>query len=445
MRATLEMICTAATLAVGLGVAVHAASPPQTGGALAAPASPGEPASLTQRGGAPETRDKREEVSLLGPGVPRWESTWGGDADDDAAAVVRAPDGGLVIGATSASAGLGAEDAWLIRTDAEGRWQWDRTYGGNKSDRLHDLVGLGGRGLLIVGESRGGAQRSDAWAVRVDPEGRQLWSAFFGGRDDDRASAGVDLPDGGFALAGVTHSSGDGKGDAWLIRLGPSGEEIWSRTFGATGWDAAHAIAVTGSGDLLIAGEQTRREAVAPDLWLARVPRTGQGDPLWELRLGAEGTDRALGLLALDDGGALVAGETEGREGRPDGWVVRTDAAGQVLWQRRLGGLFTDRLHAAVALPDRGFALAGLTHSKGYGSTGIGGLGNAWLVRLDEHGQPLWDRAYGGPGAELARALVLTEPGVVLVGGTHSEGAGREDAWVIEARLHHTGLQSAAR
>ena len=170
---------------------------------------------------------------------------------------------------------------------------------------------------------------------------------------------------------------------------------------------------------------------LAATLALARpvptVPEPPRAPATWERTFGGPREDKLYALAPMADGGALVAGSTRGRgTSRFDGWVLRLDAAGRPLWQRRDGGGDTEQLYGAVATADGGAFVAGHTRSAGAGESDL------WLQRLGADGARMWERTLGGPENDRVRALAAgAAGGVVAAGFTGSAGAGGRDLWVV--------------
>ena len=81
-----------------------------------------------------------------------------------------------------------------------------------------------------------------------------VWSETFGGADDDYAWSVQQTSDGGYILAGETYSNGSGGSDAWLIKTDSEGREVWSETFGGADWDYAYSVQLTSDGGYILAG-----------------------------------------------------------------------------------------------------------------------------------------------------------------------------------------------
>jgi len=147
----------------------------------------------------------------------------------------------------------------------------------------------------------------------------------------------------------------------------------------------------------------------------------------WARTFGGPHEDKLYGLAPMADGGALAVGSTRGeRVTRFDGWVLRLDAAGRPLWQRRDGGRDTEQFYGVVAAPDGGAFVAGHTRSTGVGESDL------WIERLDPRGVRLWERTVGGLENDRARALAPDRAGgVVAAGFSGSAGAGGRDLWVV--------------
>ncbi|MBA7535894.1 hypothetical protein ES705_28153 [subsurface metagenome] len=103
-------------------------------------------------------------------------------------------------------------------------------------------------------------------------------------------------------------------------------------------------------------------------------------------------------------------------------------AAEEILtWDKTFGGIEVDMANSIIQTEDGGYAVAGYTWSKGAGRE------DAWLIKLDENGDVVWDKTFGGSNEDVARCIIQAEDGgYVLAGYTESKGAGRYDVWVIK-------------
>ena len=152
-------------------------------------------------------------------GVMEWNQTYGGAERDMVRSLVVTSDGGYALAATTESFGAGEEDFWLVKTDSFGVMEWNQTYGGAELDNARSLIVTSDGGYALAGRrADSGFGNDDFLFVKTDESGNLEWSWFYGGSDDDWVNSLVELSDGGFALAGWTHSFGAGDDDVFLVR-----------------------------------------------------------------------------------------------------------------------------------------------------------------------------------------------------------------------------------
>lgn len=152
-------------------------------------------------------------------GVVQWQKTYGGPLNESACMVWPTNDGGYAIAAITNSYGAGGHDAWLLKTDATGNLQWNKTYGGTGEDMAWIVWQTADGGYLIGGSTTSfGAGSHDAWLTKTDANGNMLWNKTYGGAGNEFIDIIIRTSDGGYAMAGYTDSFGAGSTDLWLIK-----------------------------------------------------------------------------------------------------------------------------------------------------------------------------------------------------------------------------------
>ena len=110
---------------------------------------------------------------------------------------------------------------------------WFKTYGGNQDDVGWDILLAGDGGFFILGTTNlqfEPEMRGDVYMIRTDAAGTVLWEKTYGGEGYEAGSTIVQADDGGLVIAGVTTSFGAGGMDAYLIKVDQDGNELWSKT-----------------------------------------------------------------------------------------------------------------------------------------------------------------------------------------------------------------------
>lgn len=378
--------------------------------------------SLLATGGSGSGGSSGEDTGPGGqPAAPTWAKSFGGPARDYAAAGAARPGGGYVVAGTwnQRGAGLGRigepeplgveSDAWVIALDAFGDVEWQRTYGVRSARAVGEYVSLfeiaaepdrdgdgSGDGAWVAGYASDVPTVQyfepgrDLLVARIDAADRLAWTRrhdagpltsedyFFGDEGTSETVLDIDVPaDGGLLVAAIAAATVNRNGQAtlvqrlWVVRLGPSGDRLWSTFLG---------------------NDDDRQPLALPGL-----------------------------VRALPGGGAVAAFDAKGRDGDQRVVVARLDAAPQsIRWQATLVGTKVDALHV---VDDRdgdgeseGILVAFRQHNE------------PRLVLLDANGAEVWRR--DDLAGDTIHALtsvcraVLPRPGCVYVAATDARSPG---------------------
>jgi hypothetical protein len=305
-----------------------------------------------------------------------WNRTFGGTYGELAYSVQQTSGGGYIIAGITWSYGAGYGDFWLVKTDSSGKEEWNRTFGGTYEDRAHSVQQTSDGGYIIAGTTDSyGAGHYDFWLVKTDSSGKEEWNRTFVGIDWDEAYSVQQTSDGGYIIAGYTDSYGVGSSYFWLVKTDSSGKEEWDRTFGGTYKDRAYSVQQTSDGGYIIAGYTHSYGAGSGDFWLVKTDSSGKEE--WDRTFGGTYWDRAHSVQQTSDGGYIIAGETESYgAGSIDFWLVKTDSSGKEEWNRTFGGTDGDWTESVQQTSDGGYIIAGTTDSYG------AGYGDFWLIKL---------------------------------------------------------------
>jgi hypothetical protein len=329
-------------------------------------------------------------------GEAQWTKRLGGTEWDEAYALVQTTEGGFALAGYTESYGAGDRDIWLVKTDANGGAQWNQTYGGEGVDDACALVQTTEGGFALAGYTGSfGAGNGDMWLIKTDADGKVEWDKTFGGSEGDGASSLIQTADGGFALAGYTGWSSAGNVDMWLVKTDTNGKVEWDKTFGGSENDGASSLTQTTDGGYALAGGTSSYGAGGEDMWLVKTD--AHGDIQWNQTYGGVEADGASALVQTTEGGFALAGYTESYgAGDSDMWLVKSDKNGVIQWDQTFGDFRTDSALSLIQTAEGSFLLAGLTYSAGRGDVDM------WLVKTE--GQP---KGQGIPGWETLPLLAI--------------------------------------
>ena len=292
-------------------------------------------------------------VRLDSTGQIVWQRSYGGSSSESAQSIIFTDDGGFLVAGYSYSSNgevqgnLGSADCWLLKLNFLGQLQWQGTYGGTDEEWATDLIATSDGGYAFCGwtasdngditEQKGA---NDAWVVKLNATGNLQWQKTLGGTAVDKAAALVEDSNGQLFVTGYTHSDdGDielskGSSDFWLFSLTDSGKFRWSKTYGGGASDRAEALTLMEDGRFIMAGKtfssdgDVSSKAGFYDYWVVNVDTAGL--LLWEHAFGGSEADYAHAISNLPNGQLLVVGETfsdngdiqEAPHGANDIWVA---------------------------------------------------------------------------------------------------------------------------
>lgn len=275
---------------------------------------------------------------------------------------------------------------------------------------------------------------------------------------------------------GISLSAVDEGGDAWIARLGPGGEAVWSLMIGSEGFDTIHSIDESPDGSIFVSGsfcqwttllcqisigDQLHQSKGGADVMVVKI--SSDGDVLWSKSFGSGSTDTDVwggwyslsqkGVVATQDGGVLLSGwACEGWNANcqmtiETGYVVYNHNAyllkyasnGTIERLTTMNGDGADFIQAMVAVDDDRVLVAGNHYSSTLyaGSLSVynSGGSDAWYAIYNHSShqfENLWDSKSGGN--EAFHSAAVMPDGNLVLGGTQCWGNGADCPFTIETK-----------
>ncbi len=246
-----------------------------------------------------------------------------------------------------------------------------------------------------------------------------VWEKTYGGAADDRAFFSVPAGD-GYLVVGSSSSIVANATVGWALKIDGDGNEVWNKTF-LEGFGTELRYAVNLTDGFLLVGNQFM---VSGDVngFVAKIDN--QGIIIWRTIIGGENTDKLFsGIITLD--GFTVFGLTQSYgNNQSAAWVVKLGNDGNVIWNKTFGETNPTTLRSGVLAQDGDYVLAGYADLPGDNY-------DFYLLKVHPDSSMVWNKTYGGMQSEKAYSMTKAVKGYVLVGEIESQTAST-DAWVLK-------------
>lgn len=247
------------------------------------------------------------------------------------------------------------------------------------------------------------------------------WSAMFGLTELDILYSIEQDSDGGYIVAGRTNSYSFGESDAWIVKLNSEGEVVDAKNIGTTEFEGLKSIKVVPGGGYIAAGFSDR------DGWIVKLDY--QLNIEWEIVIGGSEDEELNSIIPTPDGGYVSVGYTSSfGSGSRDGWIVKLNSLGNILWENAYGGEEDDILNSIHLAASGGYV------ATGYSSSFANGVADGWIFTIDSFGNIERQLIRGKFRANVFNSVSQTsDGGYIVVGSTHSfSESGYGAAWVLK-------------
>jgi hypothetical protein len=378
-----------------------------------------------------QAKDKKDTTSGWSAGHPikisggGWIKTLGGSDNDDGISVDVTLDGGYIIAGYTNSFGAGGNDVYLIKTDVNGDTILTKTFGGSSDDYGWSVQTTTDGGYIIGGHTRSyGAGYDDVYLVKTDANGDTNWTKTFGDTGNNYGGSVQQTSDGGYIIIGSTEASGPvGNYDVYLIKTDANGNQQWSKTYGNSAWDAGSSVQQTTDGGYIITGSTNSFGAGSYDVYLIKTD--ANGNQTWFKTFGGSGEDRGSSGQQTLDGGYIITGFTKSYgAGNSDVYLIKTDANGEHIWSVTFGEINDDVGSSVQQTTDGGYIITGWINN---GANDY----DVYLVKTDANGDKLWEKRFGGSSNDGANSIKRHYENYIITGHTNY-GTGNSDVYLIK-------------
>lgn len=231
----------------------------------------------------------------------------------------------------------------------------------------------------------------------------------YGGERFEEANDIIQTDDGGYFILGSSGSLDDVNSDIYLIKVSRDLEFEWSRLYGGQNIDRGQSIVSDGEGNYLIQGYTLNSaEGKGYDILVKKIDAAGE--EIWSETFGGNDWDFGYEIISDSLGGFLVIGETWSYgSGESDAYLIKINNEGNLLWENSYG---TNHLESGtdicLAIDDDGFLITGFTDDQS--------LAQGFVMKVDEFGETVWDAYNNESSNNVINGIVQMESGYMCIG-----------------------------
>lgn len=308
-----------------------------------------------------------------------------GSSQEDIAHSIKMYEGKYYIVGTTRKDAQSAQDYYLIRLRSNGTVEKRFRFGFPRHDVGNQVI-VDQDGVFIFGSAYDwGFPNVDMHLFKINENGEPDWEKFYGTEYQDLGLNAIRTRDGGFGLIGNSNSQLDG-GDFFIVKTDAQGNMQWQKMFGPKYVDYGFSLVENNSGEFVLAGTEN---------------------------------------------GFYLPTQTDFVTHDSDALLIKIDKEGNELWYKKFGGTSHDWAKDIIIAPEDGYFVCGSTQSFGAGSFDV------LLMKLDENGNEIWKRTFGGPEFEYGEKLTLGADGNLYIAATSASFSNdhKPDHYIIKTDL----------
>jgi len=257
-----------------------------------------------------------------------------------------------------------------------------------------------------------------------------LWTRTYGGLNQEVGVCIEELEDRSIIMCGKINSYGAGAYDIYVIKSNMQGDTLWTKTFGGVNDESANKILYTQDKGFIIIGSSSSFGFGLSDILLLKLDSLGRTE--WYKTFGDSLNQFASDIAPTLDGGYIISGNRDGDYALNEGWLIKIDSIGNLHWDYIFEAICGSEqyLQSVIEISDTSYLVSGTNLIPMYP---FGRLSRYFLSKFDKYGAIVFTKEYTHNGLDLNRCLIITKDSCIILAGTSFlSPAGRSNAWLIK-------------
>jgi hypothetical protein len=408
----------------------------------------------------------------------KWEKIFGGENDDYLGDIIKTNDGGYIFIGNTFTNNSNKFGIWVVKIDSTGRIEWEKTF----DDKLNGLgsciIETRDNGYFVIGSKLSYDGDIDILIIKINSTGNEQWNKLYGGNDPDSPYSVQRTFDGNYIIAGHSGEFST-ENSTWILKINENGDQLWDmRLQGRSSpliisiiqdscngflilgsdryWETEEDITLIkiGNKDLQLINKTPTCSIITPEensVWSIVTISGTSFDPdgniekvelkinggEWEIVDGTTNWSYSWNTINIEDGEYTIYVRSFDGKLYSEYSILNLDVINGVMadkikppkqtWKKTFGGDVDEFGSDIIETPENEYVITAYKSTKDYSES------QAWLIKLDNSGDKIWSKTYGGNSWEGAESILLADDGGYIVGGwTESYGEGDSDYWLFK-------------
>ena len=346
-------------------------------------------------------------------------------------------------------------DYWVWKMDEKGELEWQKGFGGEGNDILQSIILTKDGGFLLGGtsasnksfdkkeDSRG---QNDFWIIKLNAKGDEEWQKTIGGEWQDDLQSVIRTIDDGFLIGGTSasnmsfdkNSSSFGNLDYWLVKIDSKGTIEWQKSYGGIYADELKSISQTsdngfivgGNSNSIVSGNKTEEHFGLNDYWVLKLDNSGNLE--WQKTIGGNKDDQLTTIFQTKNKEYIIGGSSNSNKSNSKGqdaingtdfWIVKLNEDAEIIEQHVYDFGKVDLLTSLIENISDTYLIGGYTKSEiKLGSNSKKkddeGVNDFMALKIDIKGNEVWKKTIGSNGNDVIKKVIETRDGSYILGGT---------------------------
>jgi hypothetical protein len=332
------------------------------------------------------------------------------------------------------SCGNYKDNICILKISKSGNQLWRKDFYAGSGSIASAIAESDDHDLFVCGRTARNqmTSRGDVLLIKTNSNGDTLWSKIYGGIKDDFGCQIIKSNDGNMVICGFSYSYTTSYiCDIYLIKVNADGDTLWTRTYPDPDQETPFHLMQTQNGEYLVTGTN-EDNGQHRELYLLKTD--ANGNKIWDKKIGPPTWKWGFSTIELSNGDLLTCGR-HSTSGFSQVLLVKTDLLGNEYWEKEFGAEdLSEEGNSMKQNSDGTFTITGSSYDMNTMKYDI------VLLKVDQNGNQTWFKKFGGSDSEWGLNLIKdANDDNIITGTTFSYGTGSSDGNIFMTKTDNDG------